>query len=128
MSGAAESKGGEKGAAPKAANPLAASDLEIEYVQTGEGVPEGGKTGRLSTKERTLDPKMVLTCANPLCKKGGFLLRPKVDALTREGKTEGAFTLPCAGYVGQLRTEKGGPDKCGNALSAKVRIRLRSGA
>ena len=111
-----------------APSPLAHMDVTVEYVQTGEGVPEGGKTGRVSTKERTLDPKMHLTCANPACKKGGFLVRPKVDAMLREGKTASEQTIPCAGYVGQLRTEQGGPDRCGNKLAVKIQLATRGRA
>lgn len=124
MSGAAAEGGAAAGSGPAAAP--APADIAVEFVQTGEGVPEGGKKGRLSTRERSLDAKMLLACANPACKKGGFLLRPKVDAAVREGKSEVSLELACAGYVGPLRSERGPAGGCPNRLAATVRIAWRA--
>ena len=99
------------------------TNVSLEYTQTGEGVPEGGKTGKLSQRDRTLDPKLFLTCANPACKKGGFLLRPEVDKAAKEGKSELTLDVACAGYTGALRSgsETAG-GKCGNRLKAAVKL------
>jgi hypothetical protein len=101
-------------------------DIVVEYTQTGEGVPDGGKTGRLSLRERTLDQRMFLPCANPACKKGGFLLRRKVDAQVESGEAHAELSLPCAGYLGPLRTtlrDAGEPPpRCPNKLTATVDV------
>ena len=97
-------------------------EIAVEFIQTGAGVPEGGKTGTLSARKGSLDPKMLLPCANPDCKKGGFLLRPAIDKAVRERRTELALEVPCAGYVGPLRSERGPGEGCGNKLKASVRI------
>jgi hypothetical protein len=108
------SPAGKKGGAPR--------EIAIRYRQTGEGVPEGGKEGVLSTRDGTLDPKMFLTCANPACKKGGFSLRAAIDRIVAAEKTEAALALDCAGYVGALRTEKGPAKGCGNKLEVSVTV------
>jgi hypothetical protein len=98
------------------------TNIVLEYVQTGEGVPDGGKTGKLSQKDRTLDPKLHLTCANPACKKGGFLLRKDVDKAIEAGKGDLSLDLKCVGYVGPLRTERGPAPGCENRVKATVKI------
>ncbi|MHC4390407.1 MAG: hypothetical protein ACYS22_03710 [Planctomycetota bacterium] len=102
--------------------PPRVTNIVVDCVQQGEGVPEGGKSMSLSLRKRTLDQRMLLTCANPACKKGGYLLRRDVDKATADRKTTLTFTKPCAGYVGALRTEKGYADKCGNTLEVTVTI------
>jgi hypothetical protein len=98
------------------------TNVVLEYVQTGAGVPEGGKTGKLSQKDRTLDPKMHIPCANPDCKKGGFVLRKDVDQAIAAGKADLELDLRCVGYVGALRTERGPAAGCENRLKAKLKI------
>jgi hypothetical protein len=98
------------------------TNIVLEYVQTGAGVPEGGKTGKLSQKDRTLDPKLHIPCANPDCKKGGFLLRKDVDKALDAGKTDLSLDAKCVGYVGSLRTERGPAAGCENRLEATVKI------
>jgi hypothetical protein len=102
-----------------------AAEIEVHYRQTGEGLPEGGKEGRLSTRDGSLDPKMLFPCANPACKKGGFALRQHIEKLLAAGETEGQLRLACAGYVGPLRTEKGPAPRCRNALEASLRVKYR---
>jgi len=97
-------------------------DLAVEFTQTGAGVPEGGKKGKLSRRDGTLDAKLLLPCANPDCKKGGFFLRPEVDKATKAGRAELELDLKCAGYTGALRSEKGPAPGCENRLAAKVRL------
>jgi hypothetical protein len=98
------------------------TDVIVEYTQTGAGVPEGGKTGTASLREGSLEARMLVPCANPECKKGGFLLRPKVDAAAQRGESELTLDLACAGYVGPLRSERGPASGCGNKLAARVRL------
>jgi hypothetical protein len=98
------------------------ADIVVEFTQTGAGVPEGGKKGTLSRLKGSLDQKMLLPCANPECKKGGYLLRPAVDKAAREGKAEVSLDLACAGYTGPLRSEKGPAPGCANRLAALVRL------
>lgn len=107
-------------AAPSTPPPLA--DVVVEFTQTGAGVPEGGKKGKLSRREGSLDPKLLLPCANPDCKKGGFFLRPEIDKAAKAGKRELALDLGCAGYTGPLRSERGPAPGCGNRLAATVRL------
>lgn len=92
-------------------------------TQRGEGVPEEGKTIRLSSRDGSLDPKMVVPCANPACKKGGFLLKTAVDKTVKAEEASRSFTLKCAGYVGALRTEKGPAKGCGNTLEATIDVK-----
>ena len=88
------------------------ADIVVEFTQTGTGVPEGGKKGTLSRLKGSLDQKMLLTCANPDCKKGGYLLRPAIDKAAKEGKAEIDLDLACAGYTGSLRSDKGPAPGC----------------
>lgn len=105
------------------AAPALPHEVVVSYTQTGEGVPEGGKTGRLSTRDGTLDAKMFLPCANPACKKGGFPLRPHVDKAVAATKTALEVKLDCAGYTGPLRSERGPAPACRNKLEAAVEIK-----
>lgn len=114
-------KGGKGDAGPRPA------DIAVEYVQTGAGVPEGGKAGRVAQRDRSLDPKMLLPCANPECRKGGFFLRPEVDKAVRAAAAEVRVDLACSGYVGALRTERGPAGGCPNRLAATVRITYAKG-
>jgi hypothetical protein len=98
------------------------ANIVIEYTMTGEGVPEGGKKARLSQKEGTLDAKLLVPCANPECKKGGFLLRPHVDKAVKAGEPWVDLEIPCAGYTGALRSERGPAERCPNKLEARVKI------
>ncbi|HVY61966.1 MAG TPA: hypothetical protein VHF22_09955 [Planctomycetota bacterium] len=106
---------------PPAAAPRPSS-IALEFTQTGAGVPEGGKSGKLSTKDGSLDARLLLPCANPDCKKGGFFLRPEIDKAARAGRTEVAVDLGCSGYVGALRSERGPAGGCGNRLSGKATL------
>lgn len=109
---------------PKPAEPASPqpSNIAVEFTQTGAGVPEGGKAGKLSLRDRTLEPKMLLPCANPECKKGGFFIRPEVDKAAKAGKTEVALDLACSGYTGPLRSERGPAPGCQNRLTGKVAL------
>jgi len=100
----------------------AVRDIAVEFVQTGAGVPDGGKPGRVSEREGTLDRRLFLTCANPECKKGGFLLRAVVDRAVKDARTEVELDLPCAGYTGPLRSERGPGAGCANRLRGAIRI------
>ena len=103
--------------------PQAPQEIVVTFRQTGEGVPEGGKDGCASTRDGSLNPKMLLPCANPACKKGGFALRARIDRIVADGKTGDSFEVPCAGYVGALRTEKGPAAHCGNKLAVTVEVK-----
>ncbi|GIW72730.1 MAG: hypothetical protein KatS3mg102_2272 [Planctomycetota bacterium] len=100
-------------------------DIVVDYHQQGEGVPEGGKRGKLRLADRSLDLQMHLPCANPACKKGGFLLRREVERLVEQRCSQARLELPCAGYTGPLRAavrEGAPPARCGNRLVAEVRL------
>ncbi len=104
----------------------APAEIVVSFRQSGEGVPEGGKEGRLSLRERSLDPKMFFACANPACKKGGFALKPHVEKALAAGETERRVRLACAGYVGPLRSTEGAPAaRCPNALEATIAVTYR---
>jgi hypothetical protein len=103
-------------------SPTAAREIAVAYRQTGEGLPEGGKEGRLSLRAGTLEPKMFLPCANPACKKGGFVLRAGVDKIVAAGEAEGRLALACAGYVGAVRGGEGAGARCPNRLEATVTV------
>jgi hypothetical protein len=98
------------------------SNISVEYTQTGAGVPEGGKKGKLSSKDGSLDARLLLPCANPDCKKGGFFLRPEVDKAAKAEKAELDLDVACSGYTGPLRSERGPAGACGNRLVAKVKL------
>ena len=100
----------------------ATRDIAVECVQRGRGVPEGGKPLRLSQRDGSLDPRMVIPCANPECRKGGFLLRREIERLLARGETTATITIGCAGYIGPVRTEKGPARGCENELEAKIAI------
>ncbi|MFC1705586.1 hypothetical protein ACFL59_02045 [Planctomycetota bacterium] len=101
-------------------------DVVASFVQKGEGVLEGGKAGRVSQREGSLDRRMLLSCANPACKKGGFLLRQPIESAIAEQQTSVALQVPCAGYVGPLRREKGRPPQsCGNTVEVEITISYR---
>jgi hypothetical protein len=100
-------------------------DVVVSYTQRGEGVPEAGKTGRVSQRQRTLDRRMLLPCANPACRKGGFLLRREVERARDAGESNTSFEKPCAGYLGAVRTEKGPAAPCPNRLEVEVTLAYR---
>ncbi len=101
-------------------------DVVVTLTQTGEGVPEGGKVLRCRLADRSLDARMFFPCANPACKKGGFLLRPKLMALIEGGQARGRVALACAGYLGSVRStlhdQPGAPPRCANRLEAEIEI------
>lgn len=100
-------------------------DIIVETLQRGEGVPEDGKPLRLSLRDRSLDPRMLLPCANPACRKGGFWLRPRVDAAVRAGERRLDETLRCAGHLGPVRSgnpERSEPPRCPNTLEVHLEI------
>ena len=103
-------------------------EIIVTCTQTGQGVPEGGKESRLSTRDGTLDAKMLISCANPSCKKGGFLLKSRVDKVVEGGKAEGQFDVACAGYTGPLRSEKGPAETCKNKLAVMVEVKAAKAA
>ena len=76
------------------------TDIVVRYVQTGEGTPEGGKQGSVSQRQGSLDRRLLLPCANPACKKGGFPLRKAIDGAIAAEETERTIRLDCAGYTG----------------------------
>jgi hypothetical protein len=101
----------------------AVREIAVTATQRGEGLPETGKTLKLGSRDGSLDPKMHLPCANPACKKGGFALRAAVDKLVKSGEAHASVLLPCAGYTGALRTEKGPAAHCGNTLEATIDVK-----
>lgn len=113
---AKSSGGGSPAPAAKPAN------VGVEFTQTGAGVPDGGKKGKVNTRDGSLDNRLLLPCANPECKKGGFLLRHEVDKAVKSGKDRLEIDVACAGYTGPLRSDRGPAPGCGNRLAAKVTI------
>lgn len=105
-----------------ASSPARVVDVVVNYCQQGEGVPEGGRSGSVSQRRGSLDRRMLLPCANPACKKGGFFLRPAIDKAIAAAKTKVSLEEPCAGYTGTLRSERGPAERCPNALTAEVEI------
>ena len=103
--------------------PATPREIIVTCTQTGLGVAEGGKESRLSTRDGSLDAKMLLPCANPACKKGGFALKARIDKIVTAGEASGAFDVACDGYVGALRTEKGPAATCGNKLAVAVSVK-----
>src|SRR5438132_6464628 len=110
------------------ATSIAPREIIVNCTQTGEGVAEGGKESRLSTRDGTLDAKMLIKCANPVCKNGGFALKTKIDKAVEAGKTSDEFEVGCAGYTGALRPEKGPAEKCTNKLAVKVEVKAAKAA
>ena len=113
---------------PLMATSIAPREIIVHSTQTGAGVAEGGKESRMSTRDGSLNPKMLIPCANPACKKGGFLLKPRIDKAVEAGKSSEEFEVPCAGYTGALHPEKGPAEKCTNKLSVKVEVKAAKAA
>lgn len=101
---------------------LGPMDIVVRYVQRGEGLGDEAKETTVSQRQGSLDRRMLLPCANPACKKGGFFLRPKIDQAVKDGKRSLELEVPCSGYVGALRTERGPADGCQNSITASVEI------
>ena len=101
-------------------------DIIVQYHQRGEGLTDEGRRGRLALSDRSLDPRMLLPCANPACRKGGFWLRRDVDALVRSGEAVLDKTWACAGFLGPVRSglqsPGQGPPRCPNTLEARIEV------
>jgi hypothetical protein len=120
--GSADGAGAGKKAPPRVV------EVAVRYLQRGEGLPEEGRTGEVSQRQGSLEARMLLPCANPSCKKGGFLLRPDVDKAVAARETSAMVERQCAGYVGALRSERGPAPRCGNTLTATIEITYGKGA
>jgi len=97
-------------------------DIVVRYVQRGAGLPDDPQETVSSQRQGSLDRRMLLPCANPACKKGGFFLRPKVDRAVADGEAALELEVGCSGYVGALRTERGPAERCQNRVTASVEI------
>ncbi len=97
--------------------PAHVRDVVLDCRQQGVGVAEGGKQERRSLRERTLDQRLVMPCANPECRKGGFILWRHLKPMWESRHEHGEVDIPCAGAVGPNRSERGPAPRCGNTLA-----------
>ncbi len=89
--------------------------LDLTWKETGEGLPEGGKTETISLLEANLVGR--LPCANPECSKGGFELTDALKGPLDAQAEEVQFSVACPGYLGHVRSEEA-QRRCGNRVDA----------
>lgn len=91
--------------------------LDLTWNETGEGLPECGKTQTITLADANLVGR--LPCANPECTKGGFELTGSLkDPL--DAKAESVqFSLECPGYLGHVRSEEA-QRRCANRIDVEV--------